>query len=302
MKLEEANIDIESIKKIREELRSDNLKSIHEKYCSSIEQIFMLISSPLIFMTLAMSKIKEDHLSIENAVKLGFLFNNPPKEPKEAAKQLLKFFEDELRKANENIIDDALSESIKLYEKREEIRTCFNNIGLNALVNSWTLFESYSKEIWVKVLNENPQFLSQKIMNNKSENDNGFNSKTIPLTMLSKYNYDVSGHLGEILSVKYDFTSVEGIKKAFKDLLNLKDQEIGFLDNTIINQLEICRHVIVHNAGLIDTKYLARSKKKNEINNQKLQLDIIEINDMVNDSINCTKQLLLITDRKINNR
>jgi hypothetical protein len=302
MKLEDAHIDIDSIKTIAEELRSDKLKTIHERYCSSVEQILTLISSPLIFMTLAMSKVKEDHLSIQNAVKLGFLFNNPPKEPKDAAKQLVKFFEEELKKANENIVNDAHIESMKLYEKSEEIRNCFNNIGLNALVNSWTLFEAYSKDIWIKVLDDNPQFLSQKIINNKSEIDSGVNGKTIPLSILSKYNYNISGHLGEILSVKYDFTSVDGIKRAFKDLLNLDDQELCFLSDTKINQLEICRHIIVHNAGLIDTKYLTRSKRTNEVVNQKLQLDITEINDMINESIKCTKQLLLLTDRRINNR
>ncbi len=298
MKLEDANIDIESIKTIAEELSSDNLKLIHEKYCGSVEQILMMIASPLILMTFAMSKVKEDHLSIQSAVKLGFLLNNPPKEPKVTAKQLVKFFDEELKKANENIVEDAQSESNKLYEKSDEIKNCFNNIGLNALVNSWTLFEAYSKDIWVKLLNDNPQLLTQKVINTKSENDNGVNGKTLPLNILSKYNYDVSRHLGEILSVKYDFTGVEGIKKAFKDLFNLEDHEISFLNETKIMQLEICRHIIVHNAGLIDSRYLARSKRPNEIINQKLQLDIIEINDMINYSINCVKQTLLLADKK----
>lgn len=302
MKLEDANIDIESIKTIADELTSDNLKSIHEKYCGSIGQILTMISSPLILMTLAMTKVKEDHLSIQSAVKLGLFINNPPKDPKDAAQQLVKFFKEELKKANENIVEEAQIESNKLYEKSEEIRSCFNNIGLNALVNSWTLFEAFSKDIWVNILNNNPQFLNQKIINTKVENDNGANSKTIPLNILSKYNYDVSRHLGEILSIKYDFTGVEGLKKAFKDLLNLEDKEISFFNDLKINQLEICRHIIVHNAGLIDSRYLSRSKRTNETINQKLQLDIMEVNDMINYSINCVKQLLLLADKKINNR
>jgi hypothetical protein len=299
MKLENADIDIESIKTIAEELTSVNLKSIHKKYCGSIEQILTMISSPLILMTFAMAKVKEDHLSIQSAVKLGFIFNNPQKEPKATAQNLVKFFEEELKKANENIVEEAQNESNKLYEKSEEIRSCFNNIGLNALVNSWTLFEAFSKDIWVNILNNNPQLLNQKIINTKVENDNGANSKTIPLNILSKYNYDVSKHLGEILSIKYDFT---GVKKAFKDLFNLEDEEISFLNEVKIIQLEICRHIIVHNAGHIDSRYLARSKRTNEKINQKLQLDIIEINDMINYSINCIKQLLLLADKKINNR
>lgn len=301
MKLEEVNIDIESIKTIAEELTSDNLKSIHEKYCGSIEQILTMISSPLILMTFAMAKIKEDHLSIQSAVKLSFFLNNPPKEPKDTAKQLVKFFKEELRKANENILEEVQSESNKLYDKSEEIRNCFNNIALNAIVNSWTLFEAFSKDIWINILNNNPQLLNQKIISTKGENNNEVNSKTIPLNILSKYKYNVSRHLGEILSTKYDFTGVEGIKKAFKDLFNLKDEEISFLNDRKIIQLEICRHIIVHNAGLIDSRYLARSKRVNETINQKLQLDIIEINDLINNSISCVKQLLLLVDKKINN-
>lgn len=302
MKLEDANIDIESIKTIAEELTSVNLKFIHGKYCGSIEQILTMISSPLILMTFAMAKVKEDHLSIQSAVKLGVYFNNPPKEPKDAAQQLVKFFEEELKKSNENIIEEAQNESNKLYEKSEEIRSCFNNIGLNALVNSWTLFEAFSKDIWVNILNNNPQLLNQKIINTKVENENGVNSKTIPLNILSKYNYDVSRHLGEILSIKYDFTGVEGLKKAFKDLFNMEDEEISFFNDAKIIQLEICRHTIVHNAGFIDGRYLVRSKRTNETINQKLQLDIIEINDMINYSIDCVKKLLLLADKKINNR
>jgi hypothetical protein len=302
MKLEDANIDIESIKTIAEELTSENLKSIHGKYCGSIDQILTMISSPLLLMTFAMAKVKEDHLPIQSAVKLGFLFNNPPKKPKDAAQQVVKFFDEELKKANENIVEEAQNESNKLYEKSEEIRSCFNNIGLNALVNSWTLFEAFSKDIWVNILNNNSQLLNQKIINTKVENNQGVNSKTIPLNILSKYNYDVSRHLGEILSIKYDFTGVEGLKKAFKDLFNLEDEEISFFNDAKIIQFEICRHIIVHNAGLIDSRYLARSKRANETINQKLQLDIIEINDMINYSINCVKQLLLLADKKINNR
>jgi hypothetical protein len=217
MKLEELNIDIESIKSISDELKSENIKKIHIKYCESIEQILIMVSSPLMFMTFAMAKVKENHISIKSAVKLGRFVNNPPKDPKIAAQELVNFFEKEINEANVTLIDDAKNESNNLYEKSEEIRNCLNNIGLNAMVNTWTLFESYSKDIWIKVFNENPNLLNQKIIT--SQNENG-NYKSVPLNILSKYNFNVSKHLGEILSPKYDFTSTDGIKKAFVDLLS----------------------------------------------------------------------------------
>lgn len=59
MKLEEANIDIDCVKEIEEQLNSDYLKIIHTKYCASVEQILTMISSPLILMTFAMAKLKK---------------------------------------------------------------------------------------------------------------------------------------------------------------------------------------------------------------------------------------------------
>lgn len=296
MKLEDVNIDIDDIKKIGRQLSTDYLIGIHGKYCASVEQILTMIASPLILMSFAMKKVKENHLSIESAVKLGFFVNNHNKDPKETAKLLVNFFDEELKKANENIFEDALNESNKLYEKSEEIRNCFNNIGLNAVVNSWTLYEAYMKDIWIKTLNNSPKLLNNKIVNAKSESENGINSKTIPLNFLAKYNYDVSNHLGELLAGKYDFTGAEGIRKAFKDLFNLNDTEIYFLDEQKILQLEICRHIIVHNAGIMDSRYLARSKRKNEGINESLKLDIAEINEMINYSIRCIKLTLLLVD------
>lgn len=299
MKLDEASIDLDLIKSIETELTLDYLKVIHGKYCVSVEQILTMLSSPLVLMSMAMIKVKQDHLSIRSAVKLGFLTHNHPDDPKEMAELLVRFFEEELKKSSENVVEEANKESQALYEKSEEIRAVFNDIGLNALVNSWTLFEAFIKDIWITTLNSHPELLSNKIINAKSDNENNNNGKMISLNLLSKYNYNISNHLGEVLASKYDFTGVEGIKKSFKDLLNLNDEEINFLSSTIINQLEICRHIIVHNAAIIDSKYIARSKRENEENGQKLLLDINEICEMINHSVECVKSIFLLVERKI---
>lgn len=299
MKLENVNIDLDSIKDISNKLDS-SLKDIHLRYCESIEQILTLLSSPLIFMSFAMGKVKESHLSIEKAVQLGFFMNNPPKEPKDAAKHLVDFFEESMKKANETVVEDSIKESNILYENNEEIRKCFENIGRNALVNTWTLFETYSKEIWIKSFNQNPNFINSKIINTDNNLSNPILDKNIPLNLLSKYGFDVSNHLGEILSVKYDFTGCNGIKKSFKDLFSLKDDEIEFMNNDNLNQLEIIRHILVHNSGVIDNKYLSRSKRENEQLGVGIELKIDEMNKMINTSIHSIKNLLTLASEKNN--
>lgn len=299
MKLENIDIDLESIKEISGEL-NPSLKEIHSRFCDSIEQILTLISSPLIFMSFAMDKVKENHLSIEKAVKLGFFMNNPPKEPKDAAKHLVDFFQESIKKANETVVEDSIKESNSLYENNAEIRKCFENIGRNAIVNTWTLFETYSKEIWVKLFNENPSLINSAIINTKNNSNSHILDKNIPLNLLSKYGFDVSNHLGEILSVKYDFTGCNGIKKSFKDLLCLRDNEIKFMDNENLYQMEIIRHILVHNSGIIDSKYLSRSKRDNEKLGVAIELEIDEINKMINASINSIKDLFKLANKKNN--
>lgn len=299
MKLENIDIDLDSIKEISDQLNS-NLKEIHLKYCDSIEQILTLLSSPLMFMSIATGKVKENHLSIEKAVELGFFLNNPPKEPKDAAKHLVDFFQESIEKANENAIEDSIKESNFLYENNEKIRKCFENIGRNALVNTWTLFETYSKEIWVKSFNKNPNFINSAIINTKNNSNGAIMDKSIPLSLLSKYGFDVSNHLGEILSAKYDFTSCNGVKKSFMDLFSLRDNEIEFMDDENLNQMEIIRHILVHNSGVIDSKYLSRSKRNNEQFGVQIELEIDEMNNMINASIHSIKHLFNLANKKNN--
>jgi hypothetical protein len=299
LKLENINIDLESIKHISDEL-NPRLKEIHLRYCDSIEQILTLISSPLIFMSFAMRKVKENHLSIEKAVKLGFFMNNPPKEPKDAAKHLVDFFQESIETASKTVVEDSIKESNSLYENNAEIRKCFENIGRNAIVNTWTLFETYSKEIWIKSFNEKPNLINSTIINANNNSNSPIFDKNIPLNLLSRYGFDVSKHLGEILSVKYDFTACNGIKKSFKDLLSLRDNEIGFMDNENLNQMEIIRHILVHNSGIVDNKYLSRSKRQNEQIGLSIELEVEELNKMINASINSIKDLFKLANEKTN--
>jgi hypothetical protein len=299
LKLENINIDLESLKDFSDELDS-NLKEIHLRYYDSIEQILTLLSSPLIFMSFAMGKVKEDHLSIKKAVELGFFMNNPPEKPKDAAKHLVDFFQESIKTANETVVEDSIKESNKLYENSAEIRKCFENIGRNAIVNTWTLFEAYSKEIWINSFNGNPNYINSAIINTKNNSNSPILDKNIPLNLLSKYGFDVSNHLGEILAVKYDFTACNGIKKSFKDLFSLSNAEIEFMDNESLNQMEIIRHILVHNSGVIDNKYLSRSKRNNEEAGIQIELQIDEMNEMINASINAIINLFKLANAKNN--
>ena len=127
----------------------------------------------------------------------------------------------------------------------------------------------------------------------------GFNSKNISIGLLAKYDFDISNHLGNLIVSKFDFTGINGIEKSLESLLKLEKVELKFLKNDSLHQLELIRHLIVHNAGIIDAEYLKKSKRKNEVLNEKLKLSTNEISKMCNESIYATVNAIELIESKI---
>ncbi len=109
----------------------------------------------------------------------------------------------------------------------------------------------------------------------------------------------MSNNLGDILAPKYDFTGTKGIKTAFKELLNLGKEDLTFLDDKDLSQLEITRHLIVHNAGIIDEDYLRRSSRENENLNDRITISHEDAGNMINASVESVIGLISLLEDKI---
>ena len=306
MDIGKINIDISSATTCRDTLQDAALKSILTNYCNSIDLILTTLSVPISFMAHGLRKSKAFHFSLQDANTVvmngeGIKENDP----KKTAKELINYFEALLKSDKENMVDNAVNEIELLIDNVPILRDSYYNLGLNALVNSWTMFEAISKDIWIYCLNNFPKNYLFNLLRNGKEFDpeiEGSLGKNISIGLLAKYNFDISKNLGDLLSTKYDFTSIRGIKKAYKDLFELNEADLASLDNRNLTQLEITRHLFVHNAGIIDSDYLKRTQKKNETLKDKVQLTIEEAGDLINSSIEAMKELILIADVKINNR
>ena len=70
--------------------------------------------------------------------------------------------------------------------------------------------------------------------------------------------YDVSRVLGCVLSSKYDFTSVQGIIRAYKAVFKTESTLESPGVESDLRKLEAVRHVIVHNAAIADQAFVDR--------------------------------------------
>lgn len=297
------DINISIVTNCRDEIKDKFLRELLSKYCNSLDLILTTLSVPISFMAHGLRKSKAFHFSLQDANTIvmngeGIKENDP----KKSAEELIKYFEDLLKSNDKNQIENAVIEIEKLIETVPILSDSYNNLGLNAIVNSWTVFEAFTKELWVYSLNNYPkEFLFNLLKNVKdSEQEiDGIASKNISIGLLAKYDFDISKNLGDLLCPKYDFTGVKGIKKAFKDLFAFKADEILFFDNPSLSQLEITRHLLVHSAGIIDEDYLRRANKSKEFLKSKLTLTTEEASDLINSGIETIKALFLLVDHKL---
>lgn len=57
--------------------------------------------------------------------------------------------------------------------------------------------------------------------------------------------------------------------------------------------------MLVHRAGIIDTDYLNRTNRANEISKNKISLTAEETSDLINAGIETIKEIFLLADNKL---
>jgi len=170
------------------------------------------------------------------------------------------------------------------------LRTTYQALLFSAAVWIWCSFEVLMKELWELALNYGGKYVSKDVVTKLSSLEHGgsvdlLRGRYISLHYLAKHGYNISGKLGSVLSFKFDFTSVNGIKEAYSSAFpksaNIKDA----LDNKGIVGLEATRSVVVHNAGVVDEDFCKKvNASKSEIG-KRLQLNSHKLCDYGDSSI-----------------
>ena len=218
-----------------------------------------------------------------------------PEHQRQRDKLMLERF---AKESNENY-EQALR-YVQEFRKEDEL---FRNISyqnsLNSLVNIWTSFESSVKEVWIYCVNSYPKIFIHEILKH-GDTTEITSGKNISFSLLAKYNFNISNLVGQILQWKFDFTSVNGIKKAFLALLNQNNISLQKFDDPFLIQLEIARHLVVHNVGIIDQEYLKRTIKQNEKIGELINFSAEEMRNYGNSCIVPIVELVKELDKRVN--
>jgi hypothetical protein len=142
---------------------------------------------------------------------------------------------------------------------------------------TWTIFETLAGDLWEAAVNGHPANLA-KLKGKKNrirgamrssvqgvpipdDRGNG-EGKSIPLSQVERYKYNISDKMGTILSEKFKFDRLDGIREAYSlAFCNAADEVDAALTDRALDALSQTRNLIVHRAGLVDRRYYDQTKK-----------------------------------------
>jgi hypothetical protein len=135
------------------------------------------------------------------------------------------------------------------------VRPAYDAMKAAQLVFSWTAFETLSGDLWEAAVNCHPQILSQMRFTKGSQTQ----SKSIPLSYLEKYDYEIKDKMGTILreEERVKFSKLETISEAYR--LTFPEEcpvhSDDFWQNQDVKAVAALRNVIAHNAGIVDDEF-----------------------------------------------
>ncbi|HET9136017.1 MAG TPA: hypothetical protein VFO76_05215, partial [Candidatus Kapabacteria bacterium] len=127
--------------------------------------------------------------------------------------------------------------------------------NLNA---TWSAFETLASDLWATAINKNPNTFAIQVAYS-SQNEQSTGSRSVDITELAQYKFDVKAMMGTILKKKFKFTDPLKIQSAYATMLP-KKTDTSFLENSDLVLLAGVRHILLHKAGIIDEQFVAFTK------------------------------------------
>ena len=187
-------------------------------------------------------------------------------EHKEAIKQ--EFFRlsmrDAVRYADENDLeralgrlDSILSNAVNPYVARGVETTLASQI-----LYAWTAVESLTKDLWVAAINYGPKRWASKVLKSKPLKSLKEQEKSISISTLQLYQYDIRFRMGTILKEKINFETADEVLDAYVSVFG-EAAKTSFPEDALLHvqALEAIRNLIAHRGGIIDLKFQSKIKK-----------------------------------------
>lgn len=186
---------------------------------------------------------------------MGPVFHDAFKEAGERFEK--KLTEDAVRTEILALAKQAVLEAV---EKNEGAGRSFRSLLCAAVPMAWSTFECTARDVWIAAVNARPKCLWPRLIGKTyearpREERRGSPGLNLSVDMLEKYGTDIGAHITHILAEDFKFSSLDGIRKAYRAAFGSESEFGTFLGDEGLLSLEKLRHLLVHTGGIVDEKF-----------------------------------------------
>ncbi len=145
--------------------------------------------------------------------------------------------------------------------RSQGVRTAAEELMVQTLISSWSVFESFSRSFIISAINENPR-MAEPVLRAPDLRD-VFGKQVVDLQTIGDHGFDLSSSMGSILFKNRRLDSLGNIRSVMKALLDSSEVQTALGQELwLLNQR---RHLLVHNRGIIDAEYCKNTGDKGPI-------------------------------------
>lgn len=154
------------------------------------------------------------------------------------------------------LADGARDRISDLQDHFPEFKVWLKAVRQSALLAAWSAFESLATDLWIFAVNSRPSLFATKVLDGFHDNlPEGMSSKAIPLGILAKYRFNISAHIGDIVSAHVKFSSLKELRKAYTVSGLLDDDTNMLMQTDDLRMLSHIRNLIAHRNALVDASF-----------------------------------------------
>jgi hypothetical protein len=243
-------------------LKTVALTDVHEAYARNLNRVYaLMVFAPALVQTATTLTEITTRLHLENEITpeasqldmqtFSIELTKRIEADADKRRRILEKKDDEARKKVQDEIFYGLDAMQSFFQN--DLSEAADAWLSAQITGTWTAFEALVEELWINALNLHPRGLAELKGAKKGSGDD----KKIDLSLLQRHHYDLSSKMGHVLSKRYSFDRLEGIKNAYIEAFSPDGDIIKtIISDPTLEALAQTRHVIVHNGGIIDAAYL----------------------------------------------
>jgi hypothetical protein len=295
--LSNVTVDVDRTSSCSANLKSQELAKVAKNFSINFDDILGLTALPLALVGVGITETRRIALHAPALVSTKNIskWKDSPQAKKEVNDEVNRLLAE--MEATNPFIEEADAQLAALL-KMDAVSSSIRFIVRAAITSAWTAFECLAKDLWVVSLNSRPINLAHRTFRSVTDDSpfDGLSGKSISVGLLAREGFDLRSCLGTLLSSKFDFTGVSGIREAYFAAFERSETLKTIFVNAELDRLEAIRHLVVHRAGIIDAEF-KRRVQTNVAEGELLALDGQAVSTLSNTAIHAGCDLLEFVDK-----